>query len=391
MTAMLIGRTGRVAGREFSIGESARLGASSDTEIRIALEGISRQHARVFAEAGAYWIEDAGSTNGTFVNKRRVRRDRLQHLDVVTLGRAVDLIFLIRAGQVASPERRVVTAASLSPLDGPDAGTTIEIPLGELVLGRASSNSIVVDHSAVSKVHARVSRSNELVSIQDLGSANGTYVNDRRLETAVVLKTRDRVSLAGVRTFEVRISRDPAAGPVRETETAAGVSAGPVFDQEWKTRLMWSAEELAQIQAEIAQAKAPPAAAPAAPAAAPAQKPAAAAGPAVQRPAPATKPAAPAKPAVPGAPAKAPASVGPKPPAATAPKAAAGAPAGAPQPPADAGPAPTEAMPVGREAAHASRPPALAVPPARARLRRPRRPPARQQTRRPGSRPGRRA
>jgi pSer/pThr/pTyr-binding forkhead associated (FHA) protein len=250
-TALLIGRTGAVAGKDYPVADTMRIGAARDAEIRIRAEGISRIHARLWQEGTDYWIEDAGSTNGTFLSGIRIRKDRLRHLDVVTLGRSIDLIFVIREDETAPaarPRTRGLISAALEPVDGPDAGTPIEIPQGEITLGRADSNNIVVENRAISKVHARMERTPDVVTIQDLQSVNGTFVNDTRIESPLVLGRGDRICLAGVRTFTVTLERDGTA----KSATSSASQSGPLFSQEWKTRLVWSAEELAEL-AELAQ------------------------------------------------------------------------------------------------------------------------------------------
>ena len=47
---------------------------------------VSRRHAEIRREDGAYWIVDLGSTNGVEVNGKRVERARLEHDDLVVLG-----------------------------------------------------------------------------------------------------------------------------------------------------------------------------------------------------------------------------------------------------------------------------------------------------------------
>jgi pSer/pThr/pTyr-binding forkhead associated (FHA) protein len=250
MAATLIGRTGAVAGKNYAVADVVHIGAAREAHVRIRAEGVSRIHARLWREGDDYYLEDAGSANGTFLSGIRIRKDRLRHLDVVTLGRSVDLIFVIRDDEpeAAAPVRpRGIISATLEPLDGPDAGTSIEVPKGEITFGRADSNNVVVDSRAVSKVHARLERTPDLVRLQDLGSVNGTFVNDIRIDLPVVLSLGDRISLAGVREFQVAI--EPSGEPGDSSASTPLAENGPVFSQEWKTRLVWSAEELAELAA----------------------------------------------------------------------------------------------------------------------------------------------
>jgi len=248
MVATLIGRTGAVAGQDYAVADTVRIGAAREADVRIRAKGVSRIHASLWREGDNYYLEDAGSTNGTFLSGIRIQKDRLRHLDVVTLGRSVDLIFVVHDDEpsAAAPARPCgIFSATLEPLDGPDAGTPIDVPKGEITLGRADSNNVVVDSRAVSKVHARVERTPDVVRLQDLGSVNGTFVNDTRIDSPVVLGRGDRISLAGVRTFHVTIESGGEA-PYEVASTPSSES-NPVFSQEWKTRLMWSAEELAEL------------------------------------------------------------------------------------------------------------------------------------------------
>ncbi|GAA3529187.1 hypothetical protein GCM10022419_005080 [Nonomuraea rosea] len=58
-------------GRSFPVSETpAELGRTA--ELRIDSEEISRRHARIWSSAGAVWIADCGSTNGTWVNGTRI-------------------------------------------------------------------------------------------------------------------------------------------------------------------------------------------------------------------------------------------------------------------------------------------------------------------------------
>src|SRR5258705_5958877 len=66
------------------------IGRDDENAVHLALETISRRHARLFIEAGSHHIEDLGSTNGTFINEEEIARPRrLRNGDLVRCGGAV--------------------------------------------------------------------------------------------------------------------------------------------------------------------------------------------------------------------------------------------------------------------------------------------------------------
>ena len=67
--------------------DEAVLGREPGLAIALPAEGVSRRHARVTWDGKSHWVEDLRSTNGTFVNGRPVSREKLRHLDVMTLGK----------------------------------------------------------------------------------------------------------------------------------------------------------------------------------------------------------------------------------------------------------------------------------------------------------------
>jgi transcriptional regulator with PAS, ATPase and Fis domain len=82
-------------------------------------------------------------------------------------------------------------------------------PLGESTrLGRAANGEVVLPGSAVSRRHALIQRGSDGEYIlTDLGSANGTSVNDEEVLLPVVLRDGDRIEISG---FELFFSGDPS-------------------------------------------------------------------------------------------------------------------------------------------------------------------------------------
>ncbi len=81
-------RAGRADGTTFPFVPDAVLGRHPDCAIPLADDFISGQHARLAWEAGAWWLVDLGTLNGTSVNGERIERPtQLRDGDMVRLGR----------------------------------------------------------------------------------------------------------------------------------------------------------------------------------------------------------------------------------------------------------------------------------------------------------------
>ncbi|WP_051273138.1 FHA domain-containing protein [Desulfotruncus alcoholivorax] len=57
-----------LAGSVLPLGAETRMGRNPKSEIVLSEKVISNNHARIYFDQGQYWLEDLGSTNGTFLN-----------------------------------------------------------------------------------------------------------------------------------------------------------------------------------------------------------------------------------------------------------------------------------------------------------------------------------
>ena len=231
------------------------LGRDDAAAVPIPLDGVSREHARIKWDGKGWWLEDLKSTNGTFVNGEKVLREKLQHLDVISLGRNADVVFLLRSMDAQAPVTRpgVVRAALVDAEDG----TVYEIAVGEFTLGRSSACNLVANENAVSKVHARIERAADQVVLEDLSSSNGTFVNGARVRTAV-LRDTDTLELANVAKFRVVIELgEVGATGLYRAPTLSKKEDQPKFSGDWKTRYEWDPAELAAIAAAAAGQRPP--------------------------------------------------------------------------------------------------------------------------------------
>jgi pSer/pThr/pTyr-binding forkhead associated (FHA) protein len=69
---MLRGMTGHLFGRSFALASVNTVGRAPESTLRLDENGISRVHARLVPNDSGVQIEDLGSTNGTFLNGKRI-------------------------------------------------------------------------------------------------------------------------------------------------------------------------------------------------------------------------------------------------------------------------------------------------------------------------------
>lgn len=106
---------------------------------------------------------------------------------------------------------------------GPHEGLAFEIRPGELVIGRLQNQvGIHLDDASVSRRHCLIQREGTRVSVQDLKSRNGTYINNRKISAGddQVVQHLDLIKV-GIYVFRV------AMRPVTEQELAQRQTAKP--------------------------------------------------------------------------------------------------------------------------------------------------------------------
>ncbi len=83
------------------------IGRNETNDIHIDNLAVSGSHARIIGESGGFTIEDLSSTNGTYINDRRIARQPLVHNAVITVGKHT-LVFLDPVAAVPSDNDQTV-------------------------------------------------------------------------------------------------------------------------------------------------------------------------------------------------------------------------------------------------------------------------------------------
>jgi len=173
-------------------GSVVRIGRAEGSAVWTPADRIvSAQHAKIVRLDSGYVLIDLESRNGTYLGGHRIERSPLRHGDVVGLG-------------PGGPEFKVEI---LAPARAAASGATVVIPrfedlaarrqdgvfldeatVGEapLVVGRTEEAGLRLDSPIVSRAHARFTRREGVLTVEDLDSSNGTFVEGKRVERATL-------------------------------------------------------------------------------------------------------------------------------------------------------------------------------------------------------------
>src|SRR5688572_16106863 len=156
--------SGKYQGGEFPLEEEREIivGRSSDLDMVLVEEMVSRRHARIQLVRGSVNIDDLGSTNGTFVNGERVTHAELQEGDRVLIGSNILKVVATEGNQASASPVNGVQMPRVARPTGSDArmsGNLEEIPLPDLLQlfgsSRKTGTLVVTSQGKVGRIHLR--------------------------------------------------------------------------------------------------------------------------------------------------------------------------------------------------------------------------------------------
>ncbi len=167
------------------------LGRAEDNTLRVNSKIVSRHHARLEKTAGGYRLTPLPDISNeiNYQGKPLTGALPLKHGDILRIG-----------GR--DPGTMVTVRYTLPSMAMMDAIPPVDITFGEkaqITIGRDPTNDIKLDVPQVSRYHAQIERVGARYRIRDMRSANGTFVNDQRVEGEMWLKASDQVRVGPYR------------------------------------------------------------------------------------------------------------------------------------------------------------------------------------------------
>jgi pSer/pThr/pTyr-binding forkhead associated (FHA) protein len=186
-----------------------RIGSAPDSQVHIDSLDIAPVHAELAVQGGGVTLRVPDAGNEVSVNGKRVQGAMaLRGGDLIAIG-PVQMRFVMieqatssaKAGTDADSGatrlRMAIPKYVLRGVSGAAFGKTF--PIGaQVTIGRAQECDISIPSEEISRRHVQVKPTPEGLLVEDLGSANGTYINGQLVKSGV-LKAGDELRLDAIR------------------------------------------------------------------------------------------------------------------------------------------------------------------------------------------------
>jgi pSer/pThr/pTyr-binding forkhead associated (FHA) protein len=207
------------------------VGSAAGCALRLEAPGIADRHCELLTKAGQTRLRPLTDAAATVLNGRQVVGEVvIKPGDLVLFGR-------IGCRVVASELRGPAAPAHPAPdAGGEDAGHTrvrmampkyllrgvsgptfgkIYAMVGSMSVGRNSDCDVCIPIEEISRNHARLQSGSDGVVVEDLASANGTFVNDQRVHAGTLVKPGDEVRFDTVRFLLMAPAQEMQRATVR--------------------------------------------------------------------------------------------------------------------------------------------------------------------------------
>ncbi|MBN1991384.1 MAG: FHA domain-containing protein [Anaerolineae bacterium] len=189
LAKIIVHLPGEESREEFLSKAITTLGRRRSNMIQVLSPIVSGEHAQIELTRKGHTITDLHSTNGTYVNGKRLTPGKPHLLTNNNIIRFSD-------GMGNSASLTYVAPSLFADVEAVDITQVFQLAADISYIGRNPDAAITLDHPAVSWYHAKVvKRDEQRYTIQDLSSNNGTFLNGSQLRQERVLERGDVVQI----------------------------------------------------------------------------------------------------------------------------------------------------------------------------------------------------
>ena len=222
-----------------------RIGSAPDNGVVLTKPGIEPLHCEIHQNANGVNLQLPPGSGVVTVNDKPVKEmialragDTIALAGIVMRVAAMDAPRAVPSGGPRAPMpmdaedngatrmRQAVPKFILRGVSGPVFGKVYPVA-GPTVIGRAPECDIPVTVDEISRRHVQLKPTSDGLAVEDLGSANGTYVNGQRMQTGF-MKPGDELRLDAVRFMLVAPGQEVAS--TRKIEASAATSGSTSRD-----------------------------------------------------------------------------------------------------------------------------------------------------------------
>jgi pSer/pThr/pTyr-binding forkhead associated (FHA) protein len=186
-------------------------------DILLGDEEASAEHCQIQRSGNTYHLIDLNSTNGTYLNGKRIAKAKLAEGDVIAIGKLSLRFVCVHVPSVSEPQEVIEAMRAALPLPGGSSGQLVaeiesarreqlskarlvlevvygdgerqvlRFPEGKAQLGRETQVGKFRADKELSKRHATVTLERGVLKLQDHKSTNGTFLNEERVGSSIAL------------------------------------------------------------------------------------------------------------------------------------------------------------------------------------------------------------
>lgn len=213
------------------------VGAGADCAVMLAAPGIAPQHCKLYDRDGQTFVRPLGNAVTVLNGKQIVTEAALKPGDLLLFARVGARVVATEKASIPLPRRAAATGDDdsrtrvrmalpkfvMRGVSGPTFGKTFGVT-GALTLGRSAECDISIPSDEISRHHAKLQLVADGVMVEDMGSANGTFVNNQRVHGSTLMRHGDELRLDTVRFMLMSPAGEAASAAQRPVEPVAAVA-----------------------------------------------------------------------------------------------------------------------------------------------------------------------